>query len=282
LGPSPASRVAKRKGYFVLFRGYIDESYGKNQNVFALSCLIANESDWFKMERAWKLQLAAKNKQLKKAGRPLISRYHASDCSGRRREFKDWALRERDAFVLGLFSIFKRTPVQVIAYTAQLDDLCVVFPEYAEDRLATAYTILLKFLMQTLGDEVCDMARGAPVKIYLFHDRTSGDGKYDPTLLRTFNQLMNDPDFRYKDYFTSITSVAWQDCLALQPADLVAFECFKEAEGRLESRNRRRSLDGLLNMETFGIRVKMFTKDVLMRMRASMESRGKLAKKEPQ
>jgi hypothetical protein len=93
---------------------------------------------------------------------------------------------------------------------------------------------------------------------------------------------MNDPDFRYKDYFTSITSVAWQDCLALQPADLVAFECFKEAEGRLESRNRRRSLDGLLNMETFGIRVKMFTKDVLMRMRASMESRGKLAKKEPQ
>jgi hypothetical protein len=41
------------------FRGYNDESFGPDQNLFALSCLIAKSSDWLEMERKWKLHLAS-------------------------------------------------------------------------------------------------------------------------------------------------------------------------------------------------------------------------------
>ena len=52
------------ESWFVIFRGYMDESYGADQNIFAWSCLIATGSDWFEMERQWKLHLRAKNKAL--------------------------------------------------------------------------------------------------------------------------------------------------------------------------------------------------------------------------
>jgi hypothetical protein len=75
------------------------------------------------MERKWKLHLHAKNKELKKAGRRLISRYHASDCSGCHEEFEGWTRDERDAFVLGLFSVFEGFPSHTAALNMQLDDL---------------------------------------------------------------------------------------------------------------------------------------------------------------
>ena len=57
----------------MIFRGYIDESYGPKQNVFSWSCLIATGKDWAQMERKWKLYLAAKNKELRKsAGRSSL------------------------------------------------------------------------------------------------------------------------------------------------------------------------------------------------------------------
>ncbi len=264
------------------FRGYIDESYSPDQSLFALSCLTANGKDWSEMERAWKLHLAAVNKKLRKENRPLISRYHASDCSGRRGEFKGWTHTERDNFVLGLFGIFKRIPVHVVAYVMELDDLCEVFPEWAKDRLETAYAILPKFIMNTLGDDYRNMARGAPARITLFHDRTGGDGKYDPTILRSFNSQMTDLNFPYKDYFTTIAPLSWERGVALQPADLVAFECFKEAEGKLEARRSRRSFEALLKMDAFGIHVKSFTRNALQKFREQIERRKKTPNSEKQ
>lgn len=256
----------------MVFRGYIDESYNaQDQNLFALSCLTANGKGWSEMERAWRLNLTAVNKKLKKNGRPLIHRYHASDCSGRHGEFEEWTLAERDDFVLGLFGIFKRIPVHVVAYVMELDDLCEVFPEWAKDRLETAYAILPKFIMNTIGDDYRNMAHGAPAKITLFHDRTGGDGKYDPTILRSFNNQITDLNFPYKDYFTTIAPLSWEHCIALQPADLVAFECFKEAEAKLEARKSRRSFEALLNMDEFGIHIKSFTKDALHKFREHIE-----------
>ena len=172
------------ESWFVIFRGYMDESYGEDKNVFAWSCLIATGSHWFKVERQWKLHLRAKNKELKQAGRPLISRYHASDCSGRHGEFKGWTRDERDAFVLGLFGILKRIPFHTIAFNTQLDELCEVFPEWANDRLDAAYGLLTTFNLYLIGQEFEVFAQhGRPPKITLFHDRTASDGKYDPTLL---------------------------------------------------------------------------------------------------
>lgn len=250
----------------------MDESYDNKQQLFALSCLIAAGSDWMAMDRAWKLHLAAKNRQLKKQGRPTISRYHASDCSGRKNEFRDWTLDERDDFVRGLFAIFRRVPTHTVAFDADLDDLYAVFPEWAGDRLRTAYQILTRFVMWTLGEDFERLAN-RQCKVKLFHDKTGGDGKYDPIMLEAFNAQMTDEHFPYKQYFTTITPLAWQSCMSLQPADLVAFEAFKEAQARKESRKVRKSFDALLNMEAFGIHKKSVPKDAMEKLRGLMEQR---------
>ncbi len=259
---------------FVLFKGYIDESYdGSARNLFALSCLIADSKGWFEIERAWRLHLEAKNKQLKRQGRRLISRYHASECSGRRGEFDGWTLDERDEFVLGLFGILKRSRgVHAVAYDVQLDELCEVFPEWAKDRLETAYAVLPKFIMYTVGDDFQQMApKGAPIQIDLIHDWTGGTGEYDPTILRSFQSQMRDSDFPHKNYFRTIVAERWENCIPLQPADLVAFEWLKEAQAKLIGRKSRKSFQALLDMNSFGIHAKSFNRSVLLQLRERME-----------
>lgn len=257
----------------MLFRGYIDESYGPDQNVFALSCLLARGSDWLDFERKWNLHLAAKNRELKKAGSPLISRYHASDCSGRRKEFEGWSRDERDAFVCGLFQIFRQIHTFTVVYDVRIDDVCEVFPEYAKDRLGATYFWLTTFMLIQIGKDLNGTPKnGSAIRFTLFHDRTSGDGSYNPTILRAFNRLKNDQTFSHREKFTTIAPLGWEDCIALQPADLVAFECYKQAEARMESRKSRRSFEELLNMGTFGIHSKTVDLDALKELKRIVDA----------
>lgn len=261
-------RLLRECNSFVVFTGYIDESYDGAHKLFSLSCLVASGEDWENMERAWSLGLEAVNNRLKQEGRPTISRYHAADCSGRRGEFQGWSYAERDTFVLRLFEIFKRIPVHAVGYDLNLDELCAVFPEWADDRLGAGYNLLTTWLLYTIGDDFKSHAPDTPVKIALIHDRTSG---HDITILRAFNRVVVDSGFPYRSYFTTVAPVAWQDCIALQPADLVAFEVFKEAERRAASRKPRKSFDVLLNLESFGIHTKTVTKPLLLELRKRME-----------
>lgn len=252
----------------MLFRGYIDESYGPAQNIFALSCLLAKGSQWIDFERKWRLHLAVKNRELKKAGRPLISRYHASDCSGCRKEFKGWNRDERDAFVCGLFQIFRQIKTFTVVYDVRIDDVCEVFPEYARDRLEAAYFWLTTFMLIQIGKDLNGTPKnGSAIRFNLFHDRTGGDGKYDSTILHAFTRLKKDQTFTHREKFTAIAPVGWEDHIALQPADLVAFECYKQAEARFATRKSRRSFEELLNMRTFGIHSKTVNLDALKELK---------------
>jgi len=260
------------EGLFVLLRGYIDESYGADQNIFALSCILARGKDWYEMERRWKLQINAKNRFLEKRGRKTISRYHASDCSGRRHEFKGWTHDERDEFVLSLFHLFKAFPCHTVAIEMQLTDLCEVFPEWAGDRLRAGYHVFTQFVMHHIAEDIRRMDSGGRSKVTLFHDRTGGNGEYDPTILRAFNLMLGFKNFDGQDYFTTITPLTWRDSVALQPADLVAFECFKQAEAQLAARAARKSFTALLDMEAFGIHLMGFRKDAMVDWRKKIEA----------
>jgi hypothetical protein len=72
-------------------------------------------------------------------------------------------------------------------------------------------------------------------------------------LLDSFDSMINDDTFRHRNRFSSITPTSWEHCIPLQPADLVAYESFKEAERQPDIRKRRRSLQALLDLgSTFG------------------------------
>jgi hypothetical protein len=208
---------------------YIDESHGPEQDLFALSCVMARPSDWLEIVRKWKLHLDAKNKALKKAGRPEITRYHATDCSGCKREFKGWDRDERDEFVRGLFSIIGSKGLHTTVFDTSLEEVCAVFPEWSDDRLKAGYRLLTKFLLYLTGQDFKHFFGDGHAEVRLFHDQTSGNGKYDPTIARAFEEELAKPDFPYGHNFSTIAPVTWQSQVELQLADLVAFECFKQA-----------------------------------------------------
>lgn len=268
------------RGWFLIFRGYIDESCDAKQDVFSFACVLTRGKDWDEIERKWKLHLAARNRILASEGRPPISRYHASDCSARKKEFQGWTHDERDSFVRGLFLVLKQVTTFTVVYDTQLSELCEVFPEYRADRLEAAYYWFTRFLMLTISSDFRRFnKRGGPISISLIHDRTGGNGSYDPTILRAFNTMVNDETFKGREMFTTVAPMPWEKCVALQPADLVAFETFKQAQARLEARQSRKSFDALLNLGSFGIHSKTLNKEALTRFKELLD--GARARQEP-
>jgi hypothetical protein len=92
--------------------------------------------------------------------------------------------------------------------------------------------------------------------------------------LQAFNQTIVAPSFPFKGYFTTLASLSWESCVALQPADLLAFEAFKESEGRGEDRQIRKSLGALMRMDDFGIHSRRFPKSGMQELKKQMELDG--------
>ena len=258
----------------MLLKGYIEESY--NERMFTLSAVLATGLNWAWFESHWKKRIAAKNKALKREGRPEISRFHASDLSNLKGEFQGWTTDEQIAFMQDLIGVFRKSKYMIIsAYSLPLDVFVAEFPEWKRKVLPYSYSILLKFLMLEIATEY-ERARiiGSvrPVHIALTHDRSSCDA----VLLRAFNQMLGDQGFEGRKYFSSIAPLAWEQCIPLQAADFLAYEHMKDADRKAtgSTRQQRKSLAALLDLPSLGGRTRRFDVQSLHKLRLSLE-RGK-------
>jgi hypothetical protein len=254
----------------MLLRGYIDESY--DSRVFTLSCLMATSHDWMWIESAWKKVLRHKNKELKRAGRQQISRYHATDCNGRRNEFQGWSSEEQVAFVKELLSVFRKFMTNSVAYSIPIADFVAVFPRTEANPLPQMYGFLVKFLMTEINIQIAEIGVGhrlKPLNITLFHDRSS----FDVIILDAFNQMIADPTFTGQKMFSSVRSTGWETCIPLQAADLIAYELFKDVSGKIAGRQRRKSLESILSSNMFGGRAQIFDRKSLTSLRNKMEGK---------
>jgi hypothetical protein len=234
-----------------VFTGYIDDSGSKESSLFTFSCLVGWGSQWLWFELAWIKLLEDTNKWLASQGRARLSRYHAADCSSCQNEFKGWTRDEQKEFTSKIITIFCRHPMLVSSYTVNLKELVEEIPETKPHPRRFAYVILLNHLMIEIGDRMTARKEFATNdRIALIHDRC----EYDAALLEMFEHVKTDPSFKYGQYFTTIAPMGWEECVPLQPADLLAYENFKEAEREIvtKKRNRRKTLELLLDLGSFG------------------------------
>lgn len=265
--PTLYPRGAER-GISLILTAYIDESSSDERvpEFFTLSCLVAEMSAWFWFELDWKQCLDEKNAQLKKLGRRTISRYHAADCSSRVNEFSGWGVEEQIAFTQSLFTVFQTHITNTIGYTINLRELAEEITDSAKDPKRHAYALLLRYLMIEIGNNI--LAREKDQLVSIIHDRS----QYDVVLLESFNAMVDDPTFRYRNRFTSINPMSWEQCIPLQPADLLAYENFKEASRESKRRHRRKSLQALLDLSTFGGTSKFIPRDGIREIKGMLES----------
>ena len=231
-----------------MLKGYIDDSGSAKSNLFTLSCLVGHTSMWMWIEWAWLDCLEKKNRQLKAEGRKELSRFHAADCSSLVGEFKGWTVPEQKEFMAGPIKVFTRHPLGIIAYTVDLRDLVAEFPEAKASPRGLANVILLTNIMKYIGDKILSDPRYRDEQIALVHDRSD----YDAVLLEAFDHVRNDKTFMQREQFTTISSMGWEKCVPLQLADFLAYENFKIIERESAGRPRRRSMELILDLDSWG------------------------------
>lgn len=240
----------------MVLHGYIDDS-GKG-DLFVLSCLQADIGMWMFIEFAWVEMLEKVNARLRQQGRQELSRYHASDCQNLYREFKGWTKEEQIELTQMIVAIFKNHLWHTNAFSLDLKQLVEEIPETAPNPKGFAYVFLLHMLMLEICDGVLKQHKNAIIG--LTHDHCD----YDAALLEAFNQMLEDPVFKCSNRVTSIVPGYWQHCIPLQPADLVAYENYKEALRRKEmSRRKRRTTLKLIldySPKTIGGSLKCFNR----------------------
>ena len=83
--------------------------------------------------------------------------------------------------------------------------------------MRAAYGVATQAIVELLAKDFYNLSGGRnDTRITLFHDRTA-NGKYDPVILKTFNDIVLGPWFEFKHYFTTIAPISWEHCIALQP-----------------------------------------------------------------
>jgi hypothetical protein len=208
--------------------------------------------------------LEEKNASLSALGRTPISRYHSVDINNFRGEFADWDGPERQAFCEKLMKVFSRHEWGYEGYLINLQAMVEELPKTKCDPIGVAYDVLLKFLMAEIGKGILIELPNA--KMTLFHERCA----YDGILLASFNELINDSTFASRKCFTTIAPMGWENCVPLQPADLVAYENFKDGFRSLPNpkpRERRKILEELLSMDSFVPHAKMLTRENIAKLK---------------
>lgn len=251
-----------REGVFLVYRGYIDESY--DAKTFVLSCSVGQGSRWERFERVWANVLQQTNLSLVSEGRSTVTRYHASDCSGFRSEFKGWDVEEQKALTAALIGALRQVPMHSVAITIFLDDLREAWRArlgseiHRENLYETAYMLSMQLCMGRLGEQLFPL--NPAIRITLIHDNCD----YNGMMLSAFDHVKKLKPF-YAEMFSTIAAMSSKESLPLQLADFLAYEFFKDRSGQQEKGDayrRRKSLDLVLQTGT-GVSLRTVTREAI-------------------
>lgn len=115
------------------------------------------------------------------------------------------------------------------------------------------HAILLCNVIWYIANNILGDKRWETDHFSLVHDR----GSYDGVLLNTFNSLKEDNTLKNHALLDSIESTGWGDEVRLQAADFLAFESFKIVERQRSKRDRRKSMQALLDLDSFAGRASL-------------------------
>jgi len=96
-------------------------------------------------------------------------------------------------------------------------------------------------------------------------------------LLDAFNKMLDDKEFKGREYFSSITPLAWDQCIPLQAADFLSYENMKDSDRQATGtpRPKRKSLAALLDLSSLGGGTRRFDAKTIREMREIVERERK-------
>ncbi len=253
----------------MVIKGYLDES--EDDEWFTFGGIFSTGMGWTWLNTDWQNCLERWNKKLNAQGRKKIRRFHSTDWATGNEDFEGWSLDEKSAFRDELHQIIEGTgAIHSVSFSLRPAELMEVFKITDHNRKKRAcYQVLLQYLMLQFGSEIHSRNPGyEKTTVVLVHDHTKF---YDEALNRAFYEYKEDPGFRYSRYFTTISPMTWEDCVPLQPADMVIYETRKQTLRNQAGFGLEGEIKKLLDLPSFGGSAFYFRKDNLEELRVLLD-----------
>lgn len=196
--------------HFMVLDFFCDESY--NDKVFTFGGFMASEHEWSKLENKWK-------RRVKKAG---VSRFHAAELNGYKKEFAGWkgTNRSRD-FVVPLLNIIKHRKMMGFSFAMLLKDYDEYTSAVAKDKLGTPYLCCFKHCIAMAAQAMNGMPPEDKFSVII--DTNSQEN----AAMDLFYTIKNSPSIPYRHRLATCVPGSWEEYIPLQPADMIAYDTFK-------------------------------------------------------
>jgi len=196
-----------------------------------------SQERWPIIERRWSERVEYEQRQSSKKGALQISRFHASDCSNYRGEYEGWTASRQKLFFKRLTQIIADSKPWGIAHACAFDDLTSRFPSERKKAQKRLYRLCMYRCLMDVCQIVENNFPGQPVTVR--HDHGFNEQAQKAFLgVRPHDHLRS---------LVSTTPMKWRDCIALQPADLIAYESLKACGRHRNNDNQvRRSLQRIV------------------------------------
>ena len=233
---------------FCVLSAYFDESY--DSHTMCIGGFMATDSVWGRIEPRWAARIRIESEISGRQGLKPLSRYHATDCASMVHEFAGWDVKRQihltkrllDIIGTGNRRVVGAKPIGVACGIAY-DELRAAFPELKTKGAFRwhAYKFCMAKCLQLILDV---MRRKFPEdRVTVIYDRTE---EFDSAAQSAYNAISPLGSWPTK-YFVSMAPGDWQTFVALQSADMLAFEGFKKTGSSKRGEEYfRRSLRGIV------------------------------------
>ena len=189
--------------------------------------LLAKYDVWKNIQRRWKQVIDHENSLSKKAGHRIMERYHANTCANLKGDFREWSQQRQIKFVKSLVAILGKYKPYIFANALSKQDYLDAYSHIPESQWkGRCYEACMAACIADIGAWMQSHNLQNNDELHVFHE------SHDEFNTSAQNALigLRQSGAPYKNSVKEVTPLRWQDCIALQPADFIAYETMKLAK----------------------------------------------------
>lgn len=207
------SEIDRGDRFVLVLHGYFDES-GTHDGSRAISVAgyLSTADRWLAFEQEWKEALAAYG----------LDHFHMTDFVARKQPYADWPAVERVECLTNLIGIINRNVMASVGFALPMRDYYAIFSKRAKHYTGGAYGLAAVSCFMDASRAIRTEHPNAKIA-YVFERGVKGRGQ----VMKVFDQACDDRETRERHMLQSLKYEDKRDFVALQAADILAYELYR-------------------------------------------------------
>jgi hypothetical protein len=215
----------------VVYCAYGDESRDRGKRIYAVACVFAHQRDWDEIAKPWTDRLAGRV-------------FHAADCEGGHRDFKDMDEPVRHKLYRDLTSLLVKSRLVGHGDAVNVADYKKAFPDDFEH---SPYLWAFRSLVQSMAELAAGAIPGGELVKITFDNNQ--ETEYNAATV--YELMLRSNQTRHRQCLADKISFACRRSVGIQIADLYVRETMKRADALLRGQTVRRASFALTDTKRF-------------------------------